>query len=302
MPIEARFHLALLQHLPNGVYYVDTSRRILYWNEAAERLTGYPHHEVLGFACHDGILNHVDDQGTELCQGLCPLAATLRDAQQRDAHIYLRHRDGHRVPIHIRVSPVLDDAGQITGAIECFSDDTPHRKLLQDLDRMEKIAMMDPLTGMPNRRHLEEHLELRASEARRYGWSYGVILFDIDDFKGINDTFGHDTGDVVIRNVAKTLDAATRYLDIVGRWGGDEFLAVVSHLAQGDLIQVAERARLLVEQTVFRTEPEAYLPRRVTISGGLATFREGESTADVLKRADERLYHSKALGRNRMSW
>jgi PAS domain S-box-containing protein len=112
----------LLENLTDGVYFVDRLRHILYWDRAAERITGFAAEEVLGRRCKDGILNHCDESGTILCGDKCPLLATIRDGQRREARVYLHHKDGHRKPVRVRAVAIHDADGDVTGAVETFHD------------------------------------------------------------------------------------------------------------------------------------------------------------------------------------
>jgi PAS domain S-box-containing protein len=104
----------------DGVYFVDRERRITYWNKAAEELTGYSSTEAVGRQCFDNFLVHVNDQGCPLCLSGCPLVGTISDGKRREAKIYLQHKLGHRVPVSVRVAPVVDSAGHIAGAGTVF--------------------------------------------------------------------------------------------------------------------------------------------------------------------------------------
>lgn len=106
-----------MDNLYDGVYFVDTERQITYWNKGAERIAGHPAAHMVGKRCYDNILNHVDENGNYLCFSGCPLAATIEDGKPREAEVYLKHADGHRVPILVRVSPIKNEAGIITGAL-----------------------------------------------------------------------------------------------------------------------------------------------------------------------------------------
>ena len=108
---------AVMDNLYDGAYYVDRGRRIRYWNRGAERLTGYADADVVGQFCFDNILNHVDGSGTALCRSLCPLAATMRDGGPREAEVFLRHREGHRVPVQVRTAPVRNRDGAVIGGV-----------------------------------------------------------------------------------------------------------------------------------------------------------------------------------------
>jgi PAS domain S-box-containing protein len=113
---------AVMNNLYDGVYYVDLGRRIHYWNFGTERLTGYADADVIGQFCFDNILNHVDGNGTALCHSLCPLAATMRDGGPREAEVFLRHRQGHRVPVQVRTAPVRNRDGAVIGGMVAMLD------------------------------------------------------------------------------------------------------------------------------------------------------------------------------------
>ena len=156
---------------------------------------------MVGSHCHDSILVHVDESGLELCVGNCPLAAALDDGEHRQAHVFLHHKSGHRVPVAVRVSRFRDpDTGQVTG-IETFVADNQRNQLMQQLEELEEIAYIDPLTRLPNRRLLEQTLESRAQEFQRYGWRFGVTFIDIDHFKRVNNQIGHAAGDLSLIHI-----------------------------------------------------------------------------------------------------
>lgn len=287
----------LLDSLHDGVYYVDQARRILYWNEAAERISGFRRDEVVESLCFNGILGHVDDAGTALCQGDCPLARTLRDGRRREERLYLHHKDGHRVAVSIRVAPVFGPGGAIIGAVESFSDDSWREDLHERVTELERMTLLDPLTGLLNRRGLEQAIEARLDEHRRYGWPFGVLLVDLDNFKAINDRLGHDVGDRMLRMVARTLTAGARAFDTVGRWGGEEFLVCVANVEPDRLLSIAERICRLIEHSELRESGGI----RVTGSIGAASIEPGESMAELVQRADALMYEAKRAGGNRVS-
>jgi diguanylate cyclase (GGDEF)-like protein/PAS domain S-box-containing protein len=288
----------ILDTLYDGVYIVDRKRRILFWNKGAERLTGYSREEVMGKSCAHNILVHVNDAGVVMCKGKCPLAHTLGDGAPRETELFLHHKQGHRVPVLVRAAPIRDENGDITSAIEVFGDNTPRMESRQRIKELENIALLDALTALPNRRYLDDQLEARLAEFQRTQMSFGVLMLDIDHFKKVNDTFGHDVGDQVLKMVSRTMETNSRPYDIVGRWGGEEFLAIVPNTDETILATVAERYRMLVEQSVIFNQDQ---PIRVTISIGGALIRQDESVFDLIKRADHNLYLSKENGRNRVS-
>ncbi len=287
----------MLDNLYEGVYFVDCERRITFWNQGAARLTGYSAEEMTGRFCHDNLLNHVDESGNELCLNGCPLSDSIRNGVMRESAVYLRHKSGHRVPVLVRTVPIRE-GGRIIGAVESFTDNSEHRAIAQSLEEFKSHAYNDPLTTLPNRRYTEHFLASRMSEYRTLGIPFGIAFIDIDHFKGINDTYGHNVGDEVLRTVSRTFLGAVRSTDTVGRWGGEEFLAVLPGVTEDILAVVSERIRMLVERAVTRTGERDIM---VTVSIGATTAREGESTEEMLHRADTLLYQSKRNGRNLVS-
>lgn len=282
----------------DGVYFVDRDRRITYWNRAAERITGYSADEVVGARCMDNILVHIDEAGNSLCRGRCPLAAAMQDGNARQAEVYLHHKNGHRVPVSVRVAPFRDQEGSILGGVELFSDISSQRAMRERIGELEKLALVDPLTGLSNRKHIEGELAARFQEKERYGIDFGLLFIDIDHFKRVNDTYGHDGGDAALKTISATLLASIRSYDLFGRWGGEEFIGIVRNVDRGVLRSIAERYRILVENTQVASNAELF---SVTISVG-ATLVTSQDTPDTLiRRADELLYESKKNGRNRVT-
>jgi diguanylate cyclase (GGDEF)-like protein/PAS domain S-box-containing protein len=286
----------ILDSIYDGVYIVDRKRRILFWNKGAERLTGYTREEVANRSCADNILIHVSTTGRSLCKGKCPLAHTLEDGKLREDEVFLHHKNGHRVPVLIRVAPIRDEDGNITSAIEVFGDNTPRIEARQRIKELELLAMLDGLTALPNRRYLDDQMIARLSEFERMGIPFGVLMMDIDHFKNVNDTYGHDVGDEVLKMVSRTMENNSRPYDLVGRWGGEEFLAIVPNADLEILSNVAERYRMLISRSVIFNKQE---PIQVTVSIGGALVSEGVTVEEMIKLADENLYASKQGGRDR---
>ncbi|MHC4860618.1 MAG: sensor domain-containing diguanylate cyclase [Planctomycetota bacterium] len=298
--VESRltdFHRELLDSLYDGVYFLDPDRKITYWSRAAERLTGYGRSEVLGKRCADNLLMHVDGQGRSLCADNCPVKETLENGQPCEANAFFRHKKGHRVPVSIRATPVRDHEGNVVGAVEIFRDESRDEEIFRRVEELERMALVDQQTGLANRRHCEAHLRMRLEELSRYDWPVGVLFIDIDHFKRVNDNYGHDVGDDVLRVVARSLINSMRPFDFLGRWGGEEFLGVVVNVEEAQLNEIAERCRLLVEASGV---PSASGAIPVTVSVGATLAATGEELETVVKRADELMYRAKEAGRNRV--
>jgi diguanylate cyclase (GGDEF)-like protein/PAS domain S-box-containing protein len=285
----------LIDKMYDAVYFVDKDRRITYWNKAAETITGYSAEEVIESRCSDNILVHVDDEGKGLCEGDCPLAKTIEDGTSREAEVYLRHKEGHRVPVLVRTTPLTDENGLVVGAAELFTYMSSKSAMLLRIRELEDLALIDDLTKLANRRYVESELEARFAEKRRHGLPFGILFMDIDHFKRLNDTYGHAFGDLVLKTVASTLRSSARAFDLIGRWGGEEFVAIVRNADHDILVKVGERFRMLVEKSLVPIEDDVV---GATISVGATVARKDDTTGSILKRADELMYMSKERGRN----
>jgi diguanylate cyclase (GGDEF)-like protein/PAS domain S-box-containing protein len=285
----------VLDSLTEGVFCIDRDRTITIWNRAAERITGFSAADVIGSSCNDNVINRIDEQCATLCERDCPLAETLTNGKKREERVFFHHRNGHRLPVMLRVAPVKNDEGLITGAIETFTDSTTDSSTQEKISHLQKLALLDPLTRIGNRRYTEKIIRDRLEETRRFGWSFGCLFVDIDFFKKVNDASGHIAGDRLLRMVATTLNRGLRPFDFVGRWGGDEFVAAVVNVDRRQLDGVAERCRLVVERTLFEN---GGVPIKTTVSIGSTIGRPGDTVNSLLRRADKLMYRSKASGRN----
>lgn len=293
--MDEEVYRTILEQMEDGVYFVDRDRRITYWNAGAERITGYSADEVLSHSCSEGILRHVSEGGHQLCLNGCPLSGVMRDGRAREAQVYLHHKQGHRVPVLVKGSPIRDRGGRIIGSVEVFHR-RPSTRFAQVSDRERREdAYLDPLTDLGNRRFGEAHIQPVMAAVAAGATTLGVVFIDVDNFKAINDTYGHKTGDDVLRMVGQSLANGLRNSDWPIRWGGEEFLAILPGISAEGLEVIAERLRMLVEHSWIQVGPEQV---RVTISAGAVMVRPGEGLDDALDRADRLMYRSKSAGRN----
>ena len=288
----------ILDNLYDGVYIVDRERRILYWNKAAEELTGYNSSELLGSCCYDNILNHVDVDGNNLCTSSCPLVEAINGVDIDETKVFFHHREGHRVPTLVKAMPYRDREGNVIGAIEIFSENSERKNILKKIKELEKLAMLDELTQVPNRRYMENILEIKLNEYQVNGVEFGIIFMDIDYFKRFNDDYGHSAGDLVLKAISSTFSNNHRGDDIVGRWGGEEFIGIFSRINSEGLKSVAEKLRILAENTSVRVVEEEL---RVTISIGATLVAPEDNVDTLMKRVDKLLYESKRRGRNQVT-
>jgi len=299
MPEDNEFYKDIIDNLYDGVYFVDRERTITYWNKGAERITGYSSDQTVGRSCRDNLLNHVTANGIQLCLHHCPLAAVMEDGHPREAEVFLHHADGHRMPVVVRATAMRDREGKIVGAIETFSgniDVVATRRRLQELHR---AAMIDPLTGVGNRRYLDGRLDALLAEFNNNATIAGLLFMDVDQFKQFNDTYGHNTGDMVLRMVARTIRHAVRATDTVGRWGGEEFIAILCDVEDSaSLMAAANKVRAQVQYSHLGLNGQELA---VTISVGGTLLLPDDTSLSLVARADALMYRSKQSGRNHVT-
>lgn len=293
------FHETLLDSLYDGVYFVDLNRKILYWNKGAEKLTGYSAEEVVGRCCKDNILMHTDDAGCLLCEHDCPMSATILDGQHREKEIYLRHKLGHRVAVSVRSAPITDRQGEIIGAVEIFTDISSKKRIERRVGELEGLVYLDALTGVPNRRYMELRVDQAVQEVAQFDRSIGLMMIDLDDFKQVNDQHGHDIGDLALKMLSKLLSQSLRSSNVMGRWGGEEFLVIVSGTTSEGLRAYAERCR---KDIAWTKVPAPGGEVQLTASIGATMIAPQDSQHSVVKRADELMYRSKVEGRDRVTY
>ncbi|MGB7116466.1 MAG: GGDEF domain-containing protein [Anaerolineales bacterium] len=295
MSYEIDSYERIVENLHDGLYFVDRDRIITYWNKAAEQISGFTANEVVGKSCSDNILTHVDSDGNNLCTGMCPLAATIADGKPREAEVYMHHKDGHRIPVSVRVSALTDRDGYIIGGVELFTDISNQAANDLRVKELEKLALLDNLTQLANRNYIEREIQSRFEEKKRFNVPFGILFIDIDHFKKYNDIYGHPAGDEVLNFVANTFIANTRPFDIYGRWGGEEFIGIIRNINGKDLELLGNRLRSLTENSYIIHENEKLY---VTISIGATLANENDTIHTLIKRADTLMYKSKAAGRN----
>ena len=170
-------------------------------------------------------------------------------------------------------------------------------------DKLERISTTDDLTGLHNRKYLQERLEEEISRSRRYGTKLSCILFDLDHFKAVNDIYGYEWGDILLKNIANKLHAIVRKEDILTRYGDEEFLLILPNTSEDNAFLFGERFRREVEKMEFIPQGEEE-PHKVTISGGISTYPcmpdVDEDANTIIRYAEHALYNAKHRGRNKI--
>lgn len=295
---EKNIYTKILNGISEGVYFVDINRKISFWNKGAEKITGYLSEEIVNRYCCDNILNHVDETGKKLCISGCPLLDTMNDGKPREQKLYLRHKNGFRIPVIVKVISIYEK-GKIIGAVETFTDVSPNKMLLQSNNNLMENIFKDELTKLSNRKYLNVHLNSVMLKYKNLKTPFGLMFLDIDFFKKVNDNYGHNIGDEILKMVGKVFTSACRDNDIIGRWGGEEFIGVFENIDEKRIIEIADRIRMLIENSELDIDNEKI---KVTISIGVSLIKNDEIIESLIKRADEGVYLAKKNGRNRVEF
>lgn len=298
MNLTSRSYEYIVDNLHDGLYFVDKNRVITYWNKAAEKISGFSASEVVGKSCADNILTHVDGDGNSLCNGVCPLAGCIADGKHRQAEVYMHHKDGHRIPVSVRASPLVDEKGKVLGGIELFTDISSMAANSLRVKELEKLALLDGLTQLANRTFIEREILNRFYETKRCGIPFGILFIDVDHFKRVNDRYGHDVGDKVLKFIANAFVINGRPFDVYGRWGGEEFIGIMRNIDGIDLESLGNRLRLLIENSYITHGDDTV---SVTVSIGATVATPDDTMETIVKRADALMYRSKEAGRNRLT-
>lgn len=290
--VELAEREAVLQRITgaaqDAIVMIDHQDRVTFWNTAAEKLFGYNRDEILGQQLHP-LLMPADMQARQDTAFRHFIATGNGKLLDKTVELSSRHRDGHEFPIDLSLSAV-----QIKGkwcGIGIVRDITKRK---QAEAALQTLADTDTLTRLPNRRKFDAVLATEVSRAQRHAAPLTFIMLDIDHFKAVNDTYGHQVGDSVLVELTMLLSTHIREHDIFARWGGEEFAILATHSDCEGTKLLAEKLRMLIAEHTFHSVGH------LTISLGLASYQPGESIEALLARADKALYKAKHAGRNRV--
>jgi len=284
----ARLSAKIFDYASEGILLTDADAKIIATNPAFEKITGFSREDAIGktsriFGEHQGRLSEL--QSVQL--------ASLRATGQWEGEIQDRRKTGEFYPAWLSMSAVRDEQGYITNYVGVFSDYTARKESEQ---RMRHLAQHDALTGLLNRNGLQEALNAILIRSGTKCRSFALLFIDLDRFKTINDTLGHDVGDELLKVVANRLRGHLKQHDIVARLGGDEFTVLLEHIIHHEqIIQVVERILASLGEVYQVGGHELF----VTGSIGVSLYpHDGGAAAQLMKNADIAMYRAKELGKN----
>lgn len=263
----------------------DNDGIITYVNEALVAHTGYKRIELIG---QNMSIFKSDQQEPGFYKELWE---TISSGKTYRGIMINRKKDKTVYYEEQTITPIFDDTKHIKHYVSTSQDITERIEMEEQL---KQLATIDSLTGIYNRRKISTEIDTEIVRAKRYADPFAIAMFDLDYFKEVNDTYGHETGDYVLKKISRLISQYIREGDSFGRWGGEEFMLLFPNLSQEKAMLTAQKLRELVANCSFNEVSE------VTISFGVSTYRKDESRKALLKRVDDALYEAKEKGRNRV--
>jgi len=277
--LDHRLHKALLDQIDEGVSILDGDRRILYWNGAAERISGYFAHEVTGQFSHGDLLMQCEHDGSPLPGIGGAVAGALTDGLQRASTVFLRHREGHRVLVQLRSRPIRNEKGAVVGAVEVFEEAVAPRTHRRQA--LEAFGCSDSSTRAANRKYGEMMVRHALEAMNAFEIPFGWLRVGLDGAEDLDSRYGHAMVDAAVRMIAATLDRNLAALDVLTRWEPAEYRVEVSRCSRSELAAAAERLRLLVSASTLDWWGDRL---RVTVSAAGATAEPGDSIESLEER------------------
>jgi diguanylate cyclase (GGDEF)-like protein/PAS domain S-box-containing protein len=287
----------VLESLQTGVYLVDRNQKILFWNDGAERITGYLRQDVVGRLCRDNLL--VKSGPTTGAQDAADvLASVFRDGRATIAEITLRHKAGHRIPVRMRAVAIRDAHGSIIGAAETFEESLSASDWDRRQTKLFDYGCIDRTTGVLTHEfvlsQLREHLAMFA----KHPVPLSILCVEIDRLEHLKVTYGPAVISPVLSVVAQTLENNLRPTDFLGRYQEHQFLAILTECSSSEIERVADRLRKMVVCSDVAWWGDEL---SVTCSFGGTSAKSGDSMESILERAGEALRTSGDEGGNRIT-
>ncbi|MEN4046301.1 diguanylate cyclase [Sulfurimonas sp. NWX367] len=274
-----------VEQMHEMVQITDVDGKIIYVNPAATENTQYEENELIGKS------NRILKSGEHSKKFYGNLWKTVLDGKTYQNTLINRRKDGSLYYDEKIISPIKDKDGKVRYFVSTSRDITQRVALEKEL---QKLATKDALTGLYNRYKMSILIEDEIKRTKRYGEVFSLLMLDIDKFKNVNDTYGHDVGDYILQELSRIVLQTIRKTDSFGRWGGEEFMLLAPHTNTQQAMELAQKIRKSVEEHPFEHV------EKITVSIGVTEYINGEKETSLLKRVDQALYEAKASGRNRV--
>jgi len=276
----------ILESLPVGLSVVDLQKRIVFWSNGAERITGHLRHEVIGRSSVLEALLHCDQPGCQFCKADCPIGRAMKTSHPAEAIGYLHHKDGHEVPVRIRAVPVHNGHGSIIGAVETFEDPQTAAVPNDREDGLKLPGCVDEVTGVASHAMMQSHLRETLGTFTEVQVPFGVLCFHVEGLDDFRANFGPEAASSLLRVIARTIESALWKTDLVGRWSDDQFLVILNGCREEALNSVRERIRHMLANDAIEWWGER---QSLPVSIGQATAQTDDTVELLMRRAQDSL-------------
>jgi diguanylate cyclase (GGDEF)-like protein/PAS domain S-box-containing protein len=280
----------------DGVLFVDATSKIILWNTGAQRLTGVSSDAACGRTFSPSLLDMQNSHRDAICDVDCPVSRAIMSGVQSIGRVHIMGRKGQHVAVDLHTIPVRRSDGVMLGATVLLHDATSETSLEERCQALHVQVTKDPLTQVANRAEFDRMLVNFVAAHQESKLPCSLIMCDIDHFKSINDTFGHQVGDSAIITFAALLKSMCRSGDLVARYGGEEFAILCADCTNASAVRKAEQIR----KTLSELEHGFLGGKSISASFGVTELQAGDTPETMLRRADRALLQAKDQGRNRV--
>ncbi|MFZ0279768.1 MAG: diguanylate cyclase [Candidatus Sulfotelmatobacter sp.] len=272
----------ILDGLQIGVSVLDLQKKIVFWSDGAEHITGYARIDVLGHACTENVLLHCDQNSCEMCNEKCPIAAALHDAKPVEAVTFIHHKSGHRTQVHSWAIPLRDKHGSIIGIIQTFEGEFAITGPELNDRNMRERGCLDDATGLPNQAMMQAHLQEALGTFTKLLIPFGVICVKVPELAQFRTRNGQVACRSILQILSRTLKNTVWPTDFVGSWSENRFLAILSGCPEDALQTISARILKMMASATIQWWGEEL---SVTVLIGCTGARIGDTVESILERA-----------------
>jgi diguanylate cyclase (GGDEF)-like protein/PAS domain S-box-containing protein len=237
---------SILESLPTGVFVLDLDKKIAYWSNGAEQITGYLRHEVVGRSCEENILDHCDQKKEATCGASCPLGMAIHNGRPVETVGWLHHKAGHQVTVRMRAVPVRNVYGLIVGVAGSFEEQRPTESVDHHEDGLKAAGCVDETTGAASQTIMQSYLRETLARFAELKVPFGILSIRLEGLDHFRADSGQEAAATFLQTVARTLESALWRTDLVGRWRDDQFLVILNGCSEEALYAVRERIRRML--------------------------------------------------------
>jgi len=282
-----------LEVLSTGVALLDRQRKIIFWNDGAEKITGYHRHDAVGHTIQANILGQCNGASCVHCGATCPLSQAIHEGKPAEIQGYIHHKAGHSVPVRLQVHPIRDQHGSVVAVAQSFDEEGASTEPDFHENSLAAHGCLDAVTGVPNHAFTQSHLRENLAFFEEYHLPFGVLCIEVGGMDELRATHGREAVDVTLHVVAQTMKHALRPHGFLGRWAESQFLAIFTNCASAGLERAAQNVHKMANCSGIQWWDDQL---SVSVSVAQAMVQSGDGMETLLQRAFNAL--GKSLGKS----